>query len=111
MPCPYSAHPNRTCRHESGDVAHTGRVMVRPVDHESLVIVLSSGGSPLDSAALDALAVTAVHWVRVEREGEAACLAARVCHDDPPDRFLERVRAWGAARRGAVTAAAGRRRG
>src|SRR2546428_10074987 len=89
----------------------TGRVMVRPVDHESLVIVLSCGGSPLDAAALDALAVTAVRWVRVEREGDAACLAGRVCHDDPPDRFRERVRAWAAARGWAVTVAPGRRLG
>src|SRR5207245_3933776 len=76
-----------------------------------LVIVLSCGGSPLDAAALDALAVTAVRWVRVEREGDAACLAGRVCHDDPPDRFRERVRAWAAARGWAVTVAPGRRLG
>jgi hypothetical protein len=76
-----------------------------------LVIVLSSGGSPLDAAALDALGLTAVRWVRVEREGEAACLAARVCHDDPPDRFRERVRGWGAARGWAVTVAPGGRLG
>ena len=29
--------------------------MVRPVDHVSLVIVLSTGGSPLDWSALDGL--------------------------------------------------------
>jgi len=81
------------------------------VDHESLVIVLSTGGSPLDGAALDALADTVVQWVRVEREGDAACLAARVQHADPPDRFRERVRRWGAARGWAVTVASSRRPG
>jgi hypothetical protein len=85
--------------------------MVRPVEHASLVIVLASGGSPLDAAALDALADVVVRWVRVEREGDAACLAARVGHADPPDRFRDRVRAWGAARGWAVTVAPGRRPG
>ncbi len=83
--------------------------MVRPVDHESLVIVLSAGGSPLDGAALDGLAGAAVQWVRVEREGDAACLAARVRHADPPDDFRGRLRAWGAARGWAVTVAPARR--
>src|SRR5437667_413395 len=44
-------------------------------------------------------------WVRVEREGSAACLAARVRHGDPPDAFRDRVRRWGAARGWAVTVA------
>jgi hypothetical protein len=81
------------------------------MDHESLVIVLSTGGSPLDGTALDALADAVVRWVRVEREGEAACLAARVAHADPPDRFRDRVRGWAAARGWAVTVAPGRRPG
>ena len=51
---------------------------MRPVDHASLVIILSTGGSPLDGATLDALGGVEVTWVRVECEGEAACLAARV---------------------------------
>ena len=102
---------DRTCARKSGDAAHIGRIMVRPVDHESLLIVLSTGGSPLDDAALDVLADTVVQWVRVEREGDAACLAARVRHADPPDRFRERVRAWGAARGWAVTVASSRRPG
>jgi len=76
-----------------------------------LVIVLSAGGSPLDGESLGALADASVVWVRVEREGDAACLAGRVCHDDPPDRFRERVRAWAAARGWAVTVAPGRRLG
>jgi len=59
-----------------------------------LVIVLSTGGSPLDGSALGALADVRVAWVRVEREGEAACLAARVLHRDSPDEFRDRVRRW-----------------
>ncbi|HMH82994.1 MAG TPA: hypothetical protein VK531_09000 [Gemmatimonadales bacterium] len=79
------------------------------MDHESLVIILSTGGSPLDRTALDALADVAVTWVRVEREGEAACLAARLRHGDAPDDFRQRVRQWGAARGWAVTVAPGGR--
>jgi len=84
---------------------------VYPVEHESLVILLSAGGSPLDHAALDALADTSVTWLRVEREGDAACLAARVRHADPPDDFRARVRALSAARGWTVTVAPGRRLG
>ncbi len=83
--------------------------MVCPVDHESLVIVLSAGGSPLDGASLEDLAHVTVAWVRVEREGNAACLAARVRHADPPDRFRDRVKSWGAARGWTVTVAPARR--
>jgi hypothetical protein len=75
------------------------------VDHESLVIVLSVGGSPLDGAALDALVDAEVTWVRLEREGDAACLAARVRHCDRPEDFRNRLRTWGAARGWAVTVA------
>ncbi|PYO42798.1 MAG: hypothetical protein DMD33_09025 [Gemmatimonadetes bacterium] len=81
------------------------------MEHESLVIVLSMGGSPLAPTALDGLADVAVAWVRVEHEGDAACLAARVRHRDPPDDFRQRVRRWGAARGWAVTVAPGRRPG
>jgi hypothetical protein len=81
------------------------------VDHESLVIILSTGGSPLDGSALDALADVAVTWMRVEREGEAACLAARMRHRDPPDHFRDRIRQLGAARGWAVTVAPGGRLG
>jgi len=81
------------------------------VDHESLVIVLSAGGSPLDAASLDALADACVVWVRVEREGSAACVAARLRHGDAPDQFRDRVRRWGSARGWAVTVASGRHLG
>jgi hypothetical protein len=81
------------------------------VDHESLLIILSLGGSPLERTALGALTDVMVTWVRVEREGETACLAARVLHGDPPDAFRERVRRWGAARGWAITVASGGRRG
>jgi len=84
---------------------------VLPVDHESLVIVLSTGGSPLDGSALGALADVQVAWVRVEREGEAACLAARVLHRDSPDEFRDRVRRWAGTRGWAVTVASGGRLG
>jgi hypothetical protein len=75
------------------------------VDHESLVLVLSVGGSPLDGEALDALVDTEVTWVRLEREGSAACLAARVRHGDRLEDFRERLRRWGAARGWTVTVA------
>jgi len=81
------------------------------VDHESLVIILSAGGSPLDGGSLAALADASVVWVRVECEGRAACLAARVRHGDSPDAFRDRVRRLGAARGWAVTVASGRPRG
>jgi len=81
------------------------------VDYESLIIVLSAGGSPLDADVLDTLDATAVAWYRVEREGEAACLAARVRHADRPEQFRLRVRQWGAARGWAVTVAPSRQPG
>ena len=84
---------------------------MRPVDHESLVIILSLGGSPLEQTALGALSDVTVSWVSVEREGETACLAARVMHGDPPDAFRDRVRRWGAARGWAITVASSVRRG
>jgi hypothetical protein len=58
--------------------------MLRDVDHESLVIVLSSGGSPLDGESLAKLPDVAVRWQRVEREGRAACVAARIRHATRP---------------------------
>ncbi|HXF96257.1 MAG TPA: hypothetical protein VNI61_09175 [Gemmatimonadales bacterium] len=75
------------------------------MEHESLVIVLSAGGAALERDALEAMTGTTVTWVRVEREGRAACLAARVRHADPPEDFRARVRRWGAARGWAVTVA------
>ena len=72
---------------------------------ESLVVVLSAGGSPLGSDSLESLDGARVGWVRVEREGQAACLAARVGHEDPPEDFGDRVRRWGAVRGWAVTVA------
>jgi hypothetical protein len=78
---------------------------VRPVEHASLVIILSTGGSPLDRTVLDALDGVAVTWVRVEREGNAACLAARVRHADSPEDFRPRIQGWGAARGLAITVA------
>jgi len=92
-------------------MSHRRRIPFTAVDHESLVIVLSAGGSPLDGRSLDALAHAAVSWVRVEREGSAACLAARIRHGDPPEEFRDRVRALGAARGWVVTVAPGRRLG
>ena len=79
--------------------------IVCDVDHESIVIILASGGSPLDDTALAELPGAAVRWQRVEREGAAACVAARVGHDDPPEQFGRRLRAWGRVRGWAVTVA------
>jgi hypothetical protein len=85
---------------------NAGRVVAsRVVDHESLVIVLSSGGSPLDAECLDSLPGVAIQWVRVEREGGSACLAARVRCADRPEDFRDRMRRWGAARGWAVAVA------
>jgi hypothetical protein len=83
--------------------------MLWVVDHESVVIVLSAGGAWLERDALDAVDGTAVTWARLEREGAAACLAARVRHADPPEHFRDRIRLWAAARGWAVTVAPGRR--
>jgi hypothetical protein len=78
------------------------------MEHDSLVIILSSGGARLERDALDTLDATHVTWVRVEREGDATCLAARVRHPDPPDEFRARTRRWGAARGWSVAVASGR---
>lgn len=78
------------------------------MDYESLVIVLSAGGAALERDALDTVDGMAVTWVRVEREGTAACLAARVRHADPRDRLRDRLRQWGGARGWLVTVAPGR---
>jgi hypothetical protein len=75
------------------------------MDHESLVVVLSAGGAALGGESLESLGGVSVGWVRVEREGEAACLAARVQHEDSDDEFRGRVRRWGAARGWAVAVA------
>ena len=75
------------------------------MDYESVVVVLATGGAVLERDALDALEGTVVTWVRVEREGEARCLAARVRHADPADQFRVRIRQWGVARGWAVTVA------
>jgi hypothetical protein len=79
------------------------------MEHESVVIVLSAGGARVERDALDTVHGTAVTWVRVEREGAAACLAARVRHADPPEDFRDRIRQWAAARGWVVTVAPGRR--
>src|SRR5213593_3939424 len=94
---PYATHPIAPVRNNLVTWITRSPLQWRVVDHESLVIVLSAGGSPLDGASLEGLARAAVQWVRVEREGQAACLAARVRHADPPDAFRAQVRAWGAA--------------
>jgi len=75
------------------------------VDHESVVIVLSVAGSPPDDASLGELSDATVRWQRIEREGRAVCVAARVLHGDPPDRFGARIREWGRVRGWAVTVA------
>jgi hypothetical protein len=75
------------------------------VEYESVVVVLATGGASLERDALDTLEGTAVTWVRLEREGRVACLAARVRHTDPVIEFRVRVRDWGAARGWGVTVA------
>ncbi|MDP3911105.1 MAG: hypothetical protein Q8Q14_12010 [Gemmatimonadales bacterium] len=73
--------------------------------YESVVVVLATGGAPLERDALDTLDGTTVTWIRVEREGRVACLAARVRHPDPVSEFRLRMRQWGAARGWGVTVA------
>lgn len=73
--------------------------------HESLVIILSAGGSPVDDGALSAVAGVEVTWQRLEREGSAACLAARVRHREQPLELRARLRRWGSARGWGVTVA------
>jgi len=77
------------------------------VQRESVVVILSTGGGavPLERDALDAVDGTTVTWARLEREGDARCLAARVRHADPADQFRVRIREWGVARGWAVTVA------
>lgn len=75
------------------------------MEFESLLVLLAVRGAPLDGRALDGLANARATWVRLEREGDAVCLAARVRHDDRPEEFRTRVRGWAAARGWAVTVA------
>jgi len=77
------------------------------VERESVVVILATGGGAvlLERDALDAVDGTAVTWARLEREGDARCLAARVRHADPVDQFRARIREWGVARGWAVTVA------
>src|SRR5439155_664033 len=69
---------------------------------------LDTGITYVNAPTIGAEADGAVVWVRLECEGNAACLAARVRHADPPDAFRHRVRRLGAARGWAVTVASGR---
>lgn len=75
------------------------------MEREALVVILGVNGAPLECDALDAIEGTRITWVRVEREGDAVCLAARVRHDDDLDRFRFRMQRWGAARGWQVTVA------
>jgi hypothetical protein len=75
------------------------------MSHESVVVILATRGAILEREALDSLSETVVTWVRVEREGAVACLAARVRHTDSVTEFRTRVRQWGAARGWGVTVA------
>lgn len=75
------------------------------MEYESVVVVLATGGAVLERDALDTLDATTVTWIRVEREGRVACLAARVRHADPVSDFRLRMRQWGVARGWGVTVA------
>ena len=72
---------------------------------ESLIIILSAGGSPLDADALRDFDDVSPVWVRVEREGRSACLAARVRHPGSTTDLGVRIRGWGGARGWTVTVA------
>ena len=73
--------------------------------YESVLVVLATKGANLERDALDALDETTVTWVRIEREGRIACLAARVRHEDPVTEFRIRVRQWAGPRGWGVTVA------
>jgi len=73
--------------------------------HESVVVVLATGGASLERDALDALPETSVTWCRIEREGRVGCLAAQVRHPDPVSEFRVRVRQWAGTRGWDVTVA------
>ncbi len=73
--------------------------------YESLVIILSAGGSPVDDASLSSVTGVEVTWQRLECEGAAACLAARVRHREQPVELRARLRRWGAAQGWGVTVA------
>lgn len=73
--------------------------------YESVIVILATEGQPLERDALDALHETTVTWIRVEREGRVACLAARVRHRDPVTEFRARVRQWAGPRGWGVTVA------
>src|SRR5207245_1468334 len=66
---------------------------------------LDTGITDGSAPNIDDVADARVVWVRVEREGSAACVAARLRHGDLPDQFRDRVRRWGRARGWAVTVA------
>lgn len=75
------------------------------MSHESVIVILATGGRPLGPDALEGLPETTVAWSRIEREGRVACLAARVRHADAVTEFRVRVRQWSAARGWGVTVA------
>ena len=69
-----------------------GRIALVP--HESLLVLLARHGASIDPTALATLEDARPTWVRIEREGESSCLAARVSHTAPPEVFRDRVRRW-----------------
>jgi hypothetical protein len=75
------------------------------VDHESVVIILAVGDAALDGTSLAELPDATVRWQRVEREGDVACVAARMRHALPPEEFGTRIRGWGRSRGWLVTVA------
>jgi hypothetical protein len=79
--------------------------MLCDVDHESVVIILSTNAASPDDQSLARLAGVRVQWQRIDYEGRLMCVAARLRHVDPPDRFGARVREWARARGWAVTVA------
>ena len=74
-------------------------------ESESLVIILAAGGSPLGDDALRDFTDVSPVWVRVEREGSVACLAARVRHAGSTGDLGVRIRGWGGTRGWMVTVA------
>lgn len=75
------------------------------MEYESLVVLLAARSAPPEADALESLEGTRVVWLRMEREGQSVCLAARVRHRDRPADFRVRVRGWGVDRGWAVTVA------
>jgi hypothetical protein len=66
--------------------------------HRSLAVFLSTGGAPLDAAALGTLPGGRIVRMEFAWGGRTSCAAATVEHDGPGKELLAAVKPWAAAR-------------